>query len=206
MFKVFIAEKILRDIILAENRRTVNARSNLFKVLKSAKNLFVAMDAPGIEWTKQLKKEYGLVADTSRTDYIKKIPANPESVLKNPSSLFLLDIPFAEAKKIQADYGVMCLSGNDANITPLIDIYDEHTTDKGEPLSRGWDAVLDSVEQTPSNALILTDRYLFKTTNPRYGNGFENVRSILNELLPRELNTTYHVTVIFDKDNIDALL
>lgn len=205
MFKVFIAEKILRDIILTESRRPVNTRSNLFKILKSAKNLYVAMDAPDTEWIKQLKKEYRLVADTTRTAYIKKILANPESVLKNPSSLFLLDIPFAAAKKIQAEYGVMCLSGTDPNITPLIDIYDEHTTDKGEPLSRGWDAVLDSVEQTPSNALILTDRYLFKTTNPRYGNGFDNIRSILNELLPLELNTTFHVTVIFDKDNIDAL-
>ena len=44
MFKVFIAEKILRDIILAESRRPVNTRSNLFKMLKSAKNLYVAMD------------------------------------------------------------------------------------------------------------------------------------------------------------------
>jgi hypothetical protein len=61
------------------------------------------------------------------------------------------------------------------------------------------------VEPLPSNALILTDRYLFKNTNARYGNGFANVRSILTELLPRELNTTYHITVIFDKDSIDAL-
>lgn len=205
MFNIFIAEKILRNIIQAESQRPNNARSNLFKILKSAQYLYVAMDAPDMEWMKQLKKEFGLVADITRTTYIKKIPANPETVLKNPSSLFLLDISFAEAKKIQKEYGVMCLSDTDPNITPLIDIYDEHTTDKGEPLSRGWDAVLDSVEQTPSNALILTDRYLFKTTNPRYGNGFDNIRSILNELLPRELNTTYHVTVIFDKDNIDAL-
>ena len=99
MFKVFIAEKILRDIVLAESRRLVNTRSNLFKMLKSAKNLYVAMDATDTEWIKQLKKEYGLVADTTRTAYIKKIPANPETVLKNPSSLYLLDIPFAEAKK-----------------------------------------------------------------------------------------------------------
>jgi hypothetical protein len=56
----------------------------MFKVLKSAKNLYVAMDDPDIEWIKQLKKEYGLVADTTRTEYIKKIPANPETVLKNP--------------------------------------------------------------------------------------------------------------------------
>ena len=205
MFKVFIAEKILRDIIQAESQRPNDSRSNLFKILKSAKNLYVAMDAPDLVWIKQLKDDFGLVADTTKTEYIKKIPTKPESVLMNPSSLFILDIPLAEAKKIQAEYGVICRSGVDINISTLIDINDEHTTDKNKPLGRGWDTVLDSVEPLPSNALILTDRYLFKTTNANYGNGFDNVRSILTELLPRELNTTYHITVIFDKDSIHAL-
>lgn len=205
MFKVFITEKILRDIVLAESRRPVNTRSNLFKILKSAKTLYVAMDALDESWVKQLKNEYGLTVDTTRTEYIKKIPAKPESVLKNPSSLFILDIPFTEAKKIQVEYGVMCRSSMDTNVSALIDINDEHTTDENEPLGRGWDSVLDSVERLPSNALILTDRYLFKTTNARYGNGFDNVRSILTELLPHELNTTYHITVVFDKESINAL-
>ena len=205
MFKVFIAENILRNIIQAESQRPNNSRSNLFKILKSAKNLYVAMDAPDFAWIKQLKDNYGLVADATRTDYIKKIPTRPESVLKNPSSLFILDIPFAEAKKIQIEYGVICRSGIDTNVSTLIDINDEHTTDKNKPLGRGWDTVLDSVESLPSNALILTDRYLFKTTNAKYGNGFDNVRSILTELLPRELNTTYHITIIFNKDSIDPL-
>ena len=205
MFKVFIAEIILKNIIQAESQRPNHSRSNLFKILKSAKNLYVAMDAPDSTWIKQLKDNYGLVADTTRTEYIKKIPTKPESVLKNPSSLFILDIPITEAKKIQVEYGVMCRSGMDTNISSLIDINDEHTTDKNEPLGRGWDMVLDSVESLPSNALILTDRYLFKTTNAKYGNGFDNVRSILSELLPKELSTSYHVTVIFDKDSIDPL-
>lgn len=205
MFKIFIAETILRTIIQAESQRTNNSRSNLFKILKSAKNIYVAMDAPDLTWIKSLKDDFGLVADTTRTDYIKKIPTKSESVLKNPSSLFILDIPLAEAKKIQVEYGVMCRSGVDINISSLIDINDEHTTDKNEPLGRGWDTVLDSVEPLPSNALILTDRYLFKTTNAKYGNGFDNVRSILIELLPHELKTTYHVTVVFDKENINAL-
>jgi len=205
MFKVFIAEKILRNIIQAESQRPNNSRSNLFKILKMAKNLYVAMDTPDLAWIKQLKDNYGLSADTTRTDYIKKIPTKPESVLKNPSSLFILDVPLAEAKKIEVEYGVMCRSGVDTNISTLIDIYDEHTTDRNEPLGRGWDTVLDSVESLPSNALILTDRYLFKTTNANYGNGFDNVRSILTELLPRELNTTYQITVVFDKDSIDPL-
>ena len=205
MFKVFIAEKILRNIIQAESQRPNNSRSNLFKILRSAQNLYVAMDAPDLAWIKQLKADYALTADTTRTEYIKKIPSKPESVLKNPSSLFILDISFAEAKKIQVEYGVMCRSGVDTNVSTLIDINDEHTTDKNKPLGRGWDTVLDSVEFLPSNALILTDRYLFKTTNAKYGNGFDNVRSILAELLPRELNTTYHIIVIFDKDSIDPI-
>ena len=104
MFKIFIAETILRTIIQAESQRTNNSRSNLFKILKSAKNLYVAMDAPDLTWIKSLKDDFGLVADTTRTDYIKKIPTKPESVLKNPSSLFILDIPLAEAKKIQVEY------------------------------------------------------------------------------------------------------
>ena len=111
MFKVFIAEKILRNIIQAESQRPNNARSNLFKILKMAKNLYVAMDTPDLAWIKQLKDGYGLLADTTRTDYIKKIPTKPESVLKNPSSLFILDVPLAEAKKIEVEYGVMCRSG-----------------------------------------------------------------------------------------------
>ena len=126
-------------------------------------------------------------------------------MLKNPSALYILDLPHSETLSIQKSFGVMCVSGSCPSISPLIDVNDIHIAKEQEKLGRGWDTVLDSVERIPSNALILTDRYLFKTTNAKYGNGFDNVRSILTELLPRELNTTYHIIVIFDKDCIDPL-
>ena len=140
-----------------------------------------------------------------KEDDTKRYIAHPENVLKNPSALYILDISAADALAIQRMYGVMCLSSSAPDITPLIDINDEHTTEKRLPTGRGWDSVLDSVEHLPSNALILTDRYLFKTTNPIYGNGFDNIRSILTELLPRELNTKYHIMVVFDRDSMDPL-
>lgn len=140
-----------------------------------------------------------------KEDDTKRYKEHPENVLKNPSALYILDISVADALAMQRMYGVMCLSSSAPDITPLIDINDEHTTEKKVSLGRGWDTVLDSVEHLPSNALILNDRYLFKTTNPIYGNGFDNVRSILTELLPRELNTKYHIAVIFDRDEIDPL-
>ena len=131
--------------------------------------------------------------------------AHPENVLKNSTALYLLDVSPAEALNIQKRYGVMCQSSASPDISTLIDINDEHTTEEKEPLGRGWDSVLDSVERLPSNALILTDRYLFKNTNANYGNGFDNVRSILTELLPRELETNYQITVVYDKNSIDPL-
>jgi len=177
MFKVYISESAYQGIVGS----ATTGQSYLSKLLNKQ--------------SLQLLKE----ADTER---YKK---HPENVLKNPSALYILDIPAANALAIQRMYGVMCLSSSAPDISPLIDVNDEHTTEKKVALGRGWDSVLDSVEHLPSNALILNDRYLFKTTNAVYGNGFDNIRSILTELLPRELNTKYHVAVIFDRDEIDPL-
>lgn len=177
MFKVYISESAYKGITSS----TTTGQSYLCKLLK--------------QQPLQLLKE----TDTER------YKTHPENVLKNPSALYILDISAADALAIQRMYGVMCLSSAAPDISPLIDINDEHTTEKKVPLGRGWDSVLDSVEHLPSNALILNDRYLFKTTNPIYGNGFDNVRSILTELLPCELHTKYHIAVIFDRDSIDPL-
>jgi len=177
MFKVYISESSYKGITSS----STTGQSYLSKLLNKQ--------------SLQLLKE----ADTER---YKK---HPENVLKNPSALYILDIPAANALAIQRMYGVMCLSSSAPDISPLIDVNDEHTTEKKVALGRGWDSVLDSVEHLPSNALILNDRYLFKTTNAVYGNGFDNIRSILTELLPRELNTKYHIAVIFDRDEIDPL-
>lgn len=177
MFKVYISESSYKGI----TGSTTTGQSYLGKLLNKQ--------------PLQLLKE----------DDTKRYKAHPEKVLNNPSALYILDISPADALAIQRMYGVMCLSSSAPDITPLIDVNDEHTTEKKVSLGRGWDSVLDSVEYLPSNALILNDRYLFKTTNAVYGNGFDNIRSILTELLPHELNTKYHIAVIFDRDEIDPL-
>jgi len=100
---------------------------------------------------------------------------------------------------IQRTYGVMCVSGDSPNITPLIDINDIHIAKEQEKLGRGWDTVLDSVERLPSNALLLTDRYLFAFRRPNAGDGIANIKDILSELLPKQFHGgNYHVTIIFD--------
>ena len=168
MFKVFITDRLYKSIISEEEQRTTSGRSNLYKLL---------MQQP----VQQLSDKE-----------TEKIKAKPEGVLKHPSVLYILDITHSEALTIQRTYGVMCLSGESPNISPLIDINDIH-------LGRGWDTVLDSVETLPSNALLLTDRYLFATKYPNAANGIENIKNILLELLPKQFKGgNYHVTIVFD--------
>lgn len=175
MFKVYISDSVYDRIISTEEQRATAGRSNLYKLLK------------------QQPVQVLTTKDTER------FKLHPEDVLKNPSSLYILDITHAEALAIQKTYGVLCMSGDSPDITLLIDINDIHIAKEQEKLGRGWDTVLDSVEPLPSNALLLTDRYLFAFKRPNAGDGIANIKDILSELLPKQfLGGNYHVTIVFD--------
>lgn len=176
MFKVYISDSVYDRIINLEEQRAISGRSNLYKLLKLQ--------------PAQLLTE----KDTE------KFKLHPENVLKNPSSLYILNITHAEALAIQKTYGVMCMSGDSPNVSPLIDVNDIYIAKEQEQLGRGWDTVLDSIETLPSNALLLTDRYLFAFNRPYAGDGIANIKDILTELLPKQfLGGNYHVTIVFDK-------
>lgn len=175
MFKVYISDVVYKGIVDTEEQKVASGRSFLYRLLK--------------------QQPVQQLSDIETT----KIKVHPENVLKNPSSLYILNITSAEALAIQRTYGVMCLSGESPNISPLIDINDIHIAKEQERLGRGWDTVLDSVETLPSNALLLTDRYLFAFKHPNAGDGIANIKDILTELLPKQfLGGNYHVTVVFD--------
>ncbi len=175
MFKTYISDTIYQNIMRAEEQKAVASRSKFFKLMKQQQTRILTVDD---------------------TDYIRQ---HSDEVLKNPSALYVLDIPHSESLCIQKRYGVMCLSGEDPDISPLIDINDIHISNDRETLGRGWDSVLDSVERLPSNALLLTDRYLFAFRHPNAGDGIANIHDILDQLLPRQFDGgDYHVTVIFD--------
>jgi hypothetical protein len=175
MFKIIITDSVYQDIIRTEEQRPSSGRSHLYQLL---------MQQP----VQQLSAEQ-----------TEKLRQHPEEVLKNPSALYILQIPHAEALAIQKAYGVMCVSGDSPDISLLIDINDVHFAKEQEKLGHGWDTVLDSVEPLPSNALLLTDRYLFAFRHPNAGDGIANIKDILSELLPKQFSGgNYHVTIIFD--------
>lgn len=198
MFKIFIAETILKTIIEEESKKAEHSRSYIYKVLRERQTLYVSAPTPDMTWADTLKTEHQIIADYSKSDYINTIIDHPEKVLENPSSLFILNISIAEAENIQTSYGVICMSGKNVSTRFLIDTNDEHTIAEGEQFGNGWSTVLKSVKAIPSNALLLIDRYLFSVTTPKYGSGIDNVQSILDALLPKKFLGEYHVTIVFD--------
>ena len=179
MFKIFITESLHNSITEAEGRKPTQQRSNLYKILS------------------KYKKEI----HTLSSDETLKLKNSPEKFLNNPSSLYILDITKDEAAAIQKQYGVMCLSGDNPDVSALIDVNDAFVSNKFHQLDKGWDSVLDSVESLPSNALILADRYLFRNIEAKDGDGFDNIEVILDQLLPQQFaGGDYHVCILFNKE------
>ena len=175
MFKIIITDSVYQGIISTEEQKATTGCSYLYKLLKQQ---------PVQQLTASENEQF---------------KTHPENVLKNPSALYILDLPHSETLSIQKSFGVMCVSGSCPSISPLIDVNDIHIAKEQEKLGRGWDTVLDSVETLPSNALLLTDRYLFASKYPNAGNGIANIKSILLELLPHQfMGGNYHVTIVFD--------
>ena len=162
MFSVIITDTIYNKIIEEEKNNPVAEHANLYKILR--------------------KYEHQIIT----TEETEKLKNTPQDVLKHPSSLYILSITPDEASAIQQNYGVMCVSGDNPDVSALIDINDAFVANKYHKLERGWDAVLDSVEKLPSNSLIIVDRYLFETIEPEEGDGFANIEVILDQLLPKQ--------------------
>lgn len=204
MFNLYITESALKNIVLSEGQKPLESRSYLYKIIRRLRVIYVSANKPDISWRQQLEPDHHLALDFSQSDYIANIPAHPETVLQHPSSLFILDISVAESEAIKKSFGVLCMSSKQAHAASLLDINDEHTTGNGEPFGNGWATVLKGLGDIPSNALLLTDRYLFTRTSPRLGDGLTNVQSILNELLPMQFAGIYHVTIVFDRESLHA--
>lgn len=176
MFKIIITESIYNKIIADEEKEILEQHSNLYLMLKK-------YDVKKLS----IKETHALLN-------------NPVRVLDNPSAVYILDIPADKAKEIQDSYGVMCISSEKLDYSSLIDVNDTFVTHENHKLLKGWDTILDSVENLPSNSLMIIDRYLFKPDNADE-DGFENVQVILDQLLPPHFESgEYHVIIVFNEE------
>lgn len=130
-------------------------------------------------------------------NYIKE--ENISDIADKVYSIFYLDVDIEEAKRLSKEYGVIVQSENyiDDNILQF-NYYNQ--LKKGERVpgqGNGWENSFKDLTFPPFNSLVLTDGYLLANEDKRKGNiGFENLKLLLNSILPEKLKTVFHLLVI----------
>ena len=212
MLKIFISNSVLSDVIYQAEDDSKTSHDLLYKILKSRTTVIYVSEKYPEELPLEVAlfcSSYGNFPKEDRCDFLSDILSNPSAVLKEPTSVFLLDVEPCVANDIQEKYGVICLAKEDAYKAGamLMDDNKEYSTDNNKVFHDGWATVLSGIRQLPSNSLIINDRYLFSNRENSKGEGFKNLRQILQLLLPmkfaeRKTGIQYHVLIVFDPEEI----
>jgi hypothetical protein len=123
--------------------------------------------------------------------------------------MYFLNVSQAQADQMQNAYGVIVQSVQGIDDKVLSASFFRELT-KDEVIENGgllgWKYLL-NFDIPPSNAIVIYDNYLFKDTETIANNsvsvGKENIKWLLDKLLPPALSVEYHVTLI--SDNYDRL-
>ena len=130
--------------------------------------------------------------------YFHSLLEDQSQIVNKPRSMFLLDISSAEAKELTDKYGVIVQSEDNID-DKVLQLSFRKGVDKGTTIqgsSNGWQNLLKGLKFPPCNSLIISDNYLLQNENQGKNVGFENLKMLLDTLLPEKLSTTFHLFII----------
>lgn len=147
------------------------------------------------ELTQLSKNDVKIIA---LSDYFTALQEDRSMVVDKPRAMFFFDISKAEADKISSEYGILVQSEKEIDDN-VLQLSFKKSPDKGDNFSGtrdGWSNLLFGQKLPPSNSLIITDNYLLQNEDKDKNIGFENLKMILNAIMPKALSTTYHLLIV----------
>lgn len=131
-------------------------------------------------------------------DYFDTISEDIQVVSEKPRSIFFLNISKAEAENLQSIYGVYVFGNYDIEDNILKGSFFKDLpkdTVFENQASKGWQNLV-SFSLPPSNAMVITDDYLFSNEENGQLVGKSNVIQLVNAFLPANLSIPYHLTIL----------
>ncbi len=125
--------------------------------------------------------------------YFQSIYANLETILENPSAAYFLNLPEAEANKLQDEMGIIinCSVIDDK----LISKGTYHEWVANEIIPNNWKYIVGTFDNFPSNSMIINDRNLFSGIEGNVNMGIDNTLRFLESILPKNIKTNYHILI-----------
>ena len=131
-------------------------------------------------------------------DFFEAIYEDNKVIAEKPRSAFFLNYSKADADAIQSAYGVIVhgnegiednvLKGSFFKDLPKDTVFENQA-------SKGWQNLV-SFSLPPSNAMVITDDYLFSNEENGQLVGKSNVIQLVNAFLPANLSIPYHLTIL----------
>lgn len=131
-------------------------------------------------------------------EYFSSLRENMAQIADRPHAIFFFNIPISEANELSSKYGVIVQSEMDIQDNALQLLFRKNL-DKGEIVtgaSDGWSNLLKEIPLPPINSLIISDNYLLKNVDNGAFIGFENLKMLLNAILPNTLDITFHILIV----------
>lgn len=138
-------------------------------------------------------------------EFFDSIYEDNKVIADKPRSAFFLNYSKADADAIQSAFGVI-VHGNEGIEDNILkgsffkDLPKDYVLEN--PTTKGWQNLV-SFSLPPSNAMVITDDYLFSNEENGHIVGKSNVIQLVNAFLPANLSIPYHLT-IFSNDNPEA--
>lgn len=116
-------------------------------------------------------------------------------LINHPRDVFIFDIEPNEAENLSKSLGLAVLSSKDLKDNYFKGgLFKEFA--KGQIVEGGWKSVLPNDEIHVSNALVISDCYLFENEENEENCGLGNLPNLLEAFLPKKLEVEYHITIL----------
>lgn len=137
-------------------------------------------------------------------EYFLYLKDHIDDVAEKTFSIFYLDVDKEVAKSLSEKYGIIIQSEKDIDDNILqLNFYKQ--LEKGEKVKGqedGWKNIMNEIKLPPFNSLVITDDFLFSNTDKGKNIGFENLKLLLNAILPMNMDVVFHLLIISPMDKI----
>lgn len=203
---IYLAQQDIENILFNDEKYP-----NLFQIVKGHARLFVNLEPDELDAFLYEMNELvdNLIYDIPiypQKETFDAIKADCNIIISKSKAIFFLDIPSDEANSLSRKYGIIVQSSRNIKDDILQLSYYKYfeKNQKYGGVSDGWTNSLKGLELPPYNSLVITDDYLLANTIQDKNVGFENLKMMLNAILPKELGTTFHLLIITPMEKIST--
>lgn len=200
MFKIYSEKEIFEELILFKDdfpnwNKIISNHSQVY--LNMSEDELLNEEIPGKPIFEFIMANAGNSPKPLKA-FFDRVYHDNSTVLEESRAAFFLNYSAIEASQIQNSFGVIVHGNTEINDKVLKGSFFKvlvKNTEYANANTKGWLNLI-SFPLPPSNAMVISDDYLFSNEENGQAVGKPNIIQLIDAFLPPLLNVDYHITII----------